>query len=262
MFQSSKGSSSLDSPENEYIDHDKLYEFVFDDDESFPEMKSFSDAVCANFYNGPAKTYCRELSILCANISLSTESRDTFSDRFKLMRSEVKPRSRFSSPHTRSRSQSRRHSRSELMSPMFDTIENDNFSAPCSSRSTNSSVCGRQICDLMVLNKKNNPIVIFECKSQASESTQGMAQLVSHGLALRHKKQITHKIKLILLTPVTFYSASLPPYKEEPENNLDVTFESFDVLFERYEKYVLCRKEYLAFLENIRHHFVSVKSVL
>lgn len=114
----------------------------------------------------------------------------------------------------------------------------------------------------MVLNKKNYPLVIFECKSQASESIQGMAQLVSHGLALRHKKKVTHKIKLVLLTPLTFYSASLPPYEEEPEKNLDVTFESFDVLIERYEKYVLCRKEYLAFLENIREHFVSLKSVL
>lgn len=76
MFQSSKGSSL--APQNKYIDYDQLYEFVFDDGESFPEMKSFPDAVRARFYNGPSKTYCRELSILCANIRLSTESRDTF----------------------------------------------------------------------------------------------------------------------------------------------------------------------------------------
>ena len=114
----------------------------------------------------------------------------------------------------------------------------------------------------MVLNKFKDPLVIFECKSQGSESTPGMAKLVSHGLALRHKKKVTHKIKLVLLTPVSFYSASLPPYAEEPENKLDVVFESFDVLTELDDKYVLCRKEYFAFLENTQKHFLSVKSIL
>lgn len=120
MFQSSKGSSL--APQNEYIDYDQLYEFVFDDDDSFPEMKSFPDAVCANFYNGPSKAYCRELSILCANnnIRLSTEPRDTYSDGFKLMRSELEPTPQFpSSMLTRSKSGS--HRRSELESSRFDT---------------------------------------------------------------------------------------------------------------------------------------------
>ena len=126
--------------------------------------------------------------------------------------------------------------------------------------SSSSYASGDRTCDCMVLSGLQFALVIFECKSSIGNSdfVQGLIHVVSHGLALRHKKQVAHEMKLVLLTPLYWYSASLPPYKDGA--SLNVSFEQFGVFFvednaDETETLYLHRKEHLDFLKKLRQHF-------
>lgn len=249
VFEALQG-TSYDRYEEELISYDRLHECVLD---TFPKMKTFSKAVNNRFYNGYAKSFCRDLSILCSKDLLDcvTESRATFTDSFKLMKMITKAESK-SPICTRSWASSM-------------SIENCH-SAPSSLQRSNNSpsshyALGNQVADLMALNSEESPLVIFECKSSLSaESKKGMLQLISHGLSLRDKKRVKHEIKLVLVTPLNWYSASLPPYTDEPERRLDVTFEDYKVFVLVDQGCFLHRSCYTAFLRNLRRHFELVKS--
>lgn len=225
---------------NELISHNQIKELVIDEN---PTMVSFSKAVNESFQNGYAKSYCRELSTLCAKdlLESGTESRDTFTDALKLTRNAMKTKSK-----------------SHMFLRSGESITE-------SENSSTHYAFGNCCCDLMTLSAiSHSPLVIFECKSNknTSERAQGMVQVVSHGLSLRHRRQVKHEIKLVLVTPLNWYSTSLPPYKDELENCLDITFEQFDVFVrDKNGKNLLHRKGYLNFLNNLRQHFVLVKSV-
>ena len=138
-------------------------------------------------------------------------------------------------------------------------------SAPSLLRRSNNSpsshhALGNRVADLMAINSEESPLVIFECKSRVSESRKGRLQLISHGLSLRDKKRVKHEILLVLVTPTNWYSAFLPPYTDDHERHLDVTFEEYKVFVLVDQGCFLYRSCYIAFLRNLRRHFELVKS--
>ena len=75
-----------------------------------------------------------------------------------------------------------------------------------------------------------------------------------------------YELKLVLLTPETWLSVSLPPYNDQPDK-LIITFDQFRVFFTDDSKtdegngtLYLFRKGYLDFLKDLRQHFKLVKS--
>ena len=134
------------------------------------------------FSNGFAKSYCRELSDLCSQdiFRSGTESRSTVTDDLKLITNVKETSSKKSSMFLRRRSL---------------TIESKiTISSP-------SYASGDRTCDCMVLSGLQFALVIFECKSSTGNSdfVQGLIHVVSHGLALRHKKQVAHEMKHVML---------------------------------------------------------------
>lgn len=247
MIESLKGSSPHGE---EFINFKVLQDCVLD---CAPKMATFFKAIIRKFHNGDGKSYCKEVSDLsysdlCKNnIFCSPESRDTHADGFKLKRVVMKVNST-----------SHMSTRSSQSSPESFV---DNLSLKSSENMSDSNNRSNRSCDLMALSPLYSPLAIFECNSNASvEYIQGLIKLVSHGLALRDKKQVKHEIKLVLVTPVFWYSASLPPYKE-PEDKMKVYFEQFSVFFEDGEYLFLKRNEYLSFLRSLRQHYELVQSV-
>ena len=55
--------------------------------------------------------------------------------------------------------------------------------------------------------------------------------------------------------------ASLPPYKNGTENNMEIEFVSYGMLVDTGTVLFLDRKAYIAFLINLPELFHSVKSV-
>lgn len=177
--------------------------------------------------------------------------RDTYTDGFKLSRKIEQPK-----PHT---DRSTRSSSPTLSRKYSPALSRRNSSL---GRSEGNCVSDLTVTSLL---DRGTPLVIFECKSKSGgfDIEEGMSQLVSYGLSLRHKKQVKNEIKLVLITPSVWYLASLPPYKMESEIDLRIYFESygkFGVLTEIDGGLFLDRKAYLKFLINLRSHFQSFKS--
>ena len=219
----------------------------------FPNMQTLPEAIEHSFNNGQAKYFCQECSFLCSkdvgDVFGAVGPRNTFTDGFKLERDD----------RCKSKMELRNHS---------SLMAEDNI-ATCTGRSSGSSssapkyyAAGNCSADLMVSSVSGLPLVIFECKSNHSQYKKGFSQLISHGLALRDKRQVKHSITLVLITPTKWYMTTLPPFKKEEDQYLDVCFKEFPVLVWKCHLGVfLHRKAYLAFLRNLHQAFESVKSV-
>ena len=225
--------------------------------EDLEEMESFPEAIIHHFINGKAKDFCYDVSKLCSEgycDSLSAP-RDTLTDNFRLSRVKAPTNSQ---SNTRFRS---------LNYDDSTNLSSGNSFGDYLQSTKRSHAEGNQISDVMIWSvKKKLPLVIFECKSSlgSSDIKEGMAQLVSHGLSLRDKKQIAHRIKLVLITPGSWYIAELPPYGKRSEINFEVDFVGygkFGVLVKTSGGVFLDRKAYISILLDLRQHFKSLKSV-
>ena len=239
--------------------------------DEMPTMESFLLATSFSFRNEVGKHFCWDLSFLCSKhlCEVYTWSRDTLSDGFKLKRELDDVESR-SSKKFRCHSTSSRYSSSHGTVDEWVRSTSDMMSKGSKGSSGQLTTgAGNRSADLIVSSfKKRLPLVIFECKStgDVNDNKKGMAQLVSHGLALRDKKQVAHNIKLVLITPHFFFLASLPAYKHGniDEEYCELEFKTYELFvwnkFKR-EETVLDRNAYIAFLRNLHQHFESVKSV-
>ena len=132
------------------------------------------------------------------------------------------------------------------------------YQASCSSKSSFSSSEGNCSADLVVCERESDlPIVVFECKGGANISNieKGMIQLVSYGLSLQHKRKLAHSVKLVLITPRTWYVATVPPYQTEIS---EIRFMNYVMLKKTENETFFDRKAYIAFLIELRQHFESV----
>ena len=160
-------------------------------------MNSFTRAIKYDFYNGHAASFCQELSFLsamdlCQRRYGENGKRDTFTDGFKLVREPIE----------------------KMKSPSKKTRNESLIMGANSKSSSTSDAYGKCTADFMVMSALLQPLIIFECKSDASSFNKGIIQLISHGLALWDKKRVKHKIKLVLLTPRIWCTASLPSFDE------------------------------------------------
>ena len=65
---------------------------------------------------------------------------------------------------------------------------------------------------MVVLNCKDLlPRFIFEIKSNENEFSQGLAQLLCFGIAVRHSQKLETYLQLILITPGMWKILTLPP---------------------------------------------------
>ena len=223
----------------------------------FPNMQTLPEAIEHSFQNGHAKYFCQECSLLCSkdvgDVFGAVGPRDeTFTDGFKLERDD--------------RLDDRCKSKIELRSHSSFMAE-DNIST-CTGRSSGSSsstpkyyAAGNHSADFMVSSVSGLPLVIFECKLNHSQYKKGFFQLISHGLALRDKRQVKHTITFVLITPTKWYMTTLSQFKEE-DQFLDICFKKFPVLVWKCHLGVfLHQKAYLAYLRNLHQAFEPVKSV-
>ena len=264
MFETLQGNapkSIKGCEKEELINSDLLKGCVLD---KSPKMKSLLEAINNGFYKGAATSFCYECFHLCSKDLCSNlgepGQRDTFTDGFKLDRYEIKKKTE---PTTSMSVRSYRSSSDKFYKQSTTYSHSSSSSAKSSDSSHYTS--GNCVADYMVLSASNTPLVIFESKSSEAKIKKGLAQLVSHGLALRDIKKVSHEIKLVLLTPTFWYSASLSPYEEKEldDNYLEeIIFEKFNVLvWQLGQGLFLYRKAYLAFLRNLRQHFELVKLV-
>ena len=224
--------------------------------ETYPTMKAFPKAIQHKFNNGHAKDFCQEMSFLCGQDLCkknygSVGPRDTFVDGFKLQRYKQRVKKPSTSMLTKSQSQNSAVSSS-----------GSRCSSEHSSHSSTHYASGNCTADFMVLSTISmSPLVMFECKSDELSTRDGWIQLVSHGLALQHKKQILHELKLVLITPLFWCTASLPAFDLD-KKYLKINFVNFHVFQEDDNGYInFNRNEYIAFLRDIRQQFKSVKLV-
>ena len=237
--------------------------------DTFPQMTSFYPAIDVSFCKGLTKEFCIDLSLICSKELCDTThmTRDTFADGFKLF--NTKRNNEHDKAHKTEMNCKRKQQKQNRSATLSHSSK---ITSPFSSRSSSKSptenynVKGNSTADLIIFNKVKSPLAIFECQCKAThaEVQTGVVRLVSHGLSIRNKKQVEHDIKLVLITPSRWYSASLPPYKDGA--SLNVSFEQFGVFVvednaDDTETLYLHRKEYLDFLRNLRHHFQLVKSV-
>ena len=148
-------------------------------------MRTFAEAIRNNFHNGFAKNFCQELSFLCAhglfegNFGLSGP-RATVIDGFRLARGKKKIKGEnqlFSLPSTESETS--------------ESIIKDGYSIPyvpchpipsASGNLTASThyAFGQRTSNYMVVSTvSRSPLIMFECKSNARYTREGLIQLVS-----------------------------------------------------------------------------------
>ena len=216
MITSLQGNSIEGYEKGDLVKCDLLNECVLD---KFPMMKTLSMTIDYSFRDGFAKNFCQELSALCSqdlckNFGL-TGSRDTFTDGFRLTREATKAQS--TSP-IKLRNQTDMSAIVKLGDDFgkYSSFSSGNTSTSASLASSDELHYAKDNCeaDCMALSALQLPLVIFECQSKPREYKKGMVQLTSHGLALRDIKKVSHEIKLVLLTPTTWFLSSLPPYRD------------------------------------------------
>ena len=232
-------------------------------------MSSFADAIRNRFHNGFGRDFCQELSFLCGhdlckgNYGLNGP-RETFADGFKLERKNTRKR-KIDPSSTQNRNELPESRTFELDAYTFSrqVSKHSYASLKSSSVSGGHNALDKCTADFIVMSAKvKSPLLIFECKSQENHIREGLIQLVSHGLALRNKKLVSHETKLVLLTPTNWSTVSLPPFAlKDEEENLSITFDRYQVFKRSANGYIFHRKDYIAFLKDIRQHFDSVKSV-
>lgn len=218
---------------------------------------AFNEAVVYNFHNGFGKEFCDSVSFLCSFDLLLCKflARDTLTDHFRLLRinEEKKPTNKdfkFSNH------------------PMYDLDHIPNqphsyqYGQECGRSSKFSSITSHMVgnctADMVVTDRKNNlPIVIFECKSNAKISTleSGIIQLASYGLSLQHKRKLLHAIKLVLITPRSWYVGSLQPYQT---NISEISFINYIIFKKEDKETYFDREAYIEFLLDLRQHFESI----
>ena len=84
------------------------------------------------------------------------------------------------------------------------------------SKSLKSSSQGVRKPDVVVLHNKDElPLFIFEIKSNESEFSQGLAQLISFGITVRHSQKMKTYLNLVLISPESWRILTLPPFGVE-----------------------------------------------
>ena len=147
-------------------------------------------------------------------------------------------------------------------SSYYSNNQSEDTQSTCSSNSSHHAK-GNCISDLVTSHMESlSPLVIFECKSRSDKRSlqKGMAQLISFGLSLRYNQQLSCKLKLVLITPISWCSASLPPYEEKLSVILFSEYQVFKIFNLKDDKIIcLDRTAYTNFMTDLRHHFQSVK---
>ena len=75
----------------------------------------------------------------------------------------------------------------------------------------------------MLQSRRKLPIILFEIKSNSdlSNTVQGVAQLLSFGIGVRHNEKLEHSLYLVLINPVFWGIMVLPPFGEEWNGNIE-----------------------------------------
>jgi len=178
----------------------------------FSIMRSFALATVNSWKNGSAKSFLSDLSPFLFDIKhyyadMGTQSTD-YSFKIDLMYDKS----------GKATSQTRRSSRISTDKRTSTSATSDQDQEPKSNSTRYNK--GVRKPDFTLMKRRlpsKKPLILFEVKSSPDLAItfQGIAQLLSFGIGVRHNEKLDHSLYLVLINPIFWGVMVLPPFGEE-----------------------------------------------
>ena len=179
----------------------------------FSIMRAFALATVNSWKKGSAKSFLSDLSpFLFDNdhcyADMGTQSTD-YSFKIDLMYDKSRKAS----------SQTRRSSRISTDNRTSTSATSDQDQEPKSNSNLTKYKKGVRKPDFTLMKRRlpsRKPLILFEVKSSPdlSSTFQGIVQLLSFGIGVRHNEKLDHSLYLVLINPIFWGVMVLPPFGE------------------------------------------------
>lgn len=202
-----------------------------------------------SFTNGVATYFCYSLSTLCTSDLFTCVNlpRDSHQDEFLLTRKRVSATSR----------NTKGNRRSGASTIFLTSSDNESDEKEQNSRHDTQGIASVDLVTA-IHSVELTPYALFECKSdfKGSSRAKGITQLLGYGLSVRERRELSNDLILVLITPVNWYLAKLPPFGKK----LSSTIEFYEYnIFPKKNKPFLKRTDFIQFLQALRCHFKAIK---
>jgi len=243
-----------------FVFADSLYEYEYNNSKNTkPEVKDadvkfccyFAHAARNDFRNGAGKSFLMSLNKFLFDSSYDGQYFDSSAYKFSIdMRNILEPLKGVKT--NKKDSFSAKRSASHMS---YESVPTRTTKTKSSKTKSSKTYIGKGLrTPDFVIVAGNHPLFIFELKSSDSMSAyrEGVAQLLSFGLAHRHTSKISYYLNLILITPSYWYFCELPPFgKELPEKMLFIKVFIFTKLAQYNNARAFDRERFIWLLQYI-----------